>query len=442
MSETSENLGTADVQNTMDDLGTSARNRLAALSMTGPCTGPTSVSSCYLTSHVGRKYLRKPMLGTKSDAPREKLEASHRNRCIADTAPAATRPAKATEKAVLRRLVRPGYGHGTACFSGDEPKAGDNADGDEDHPDQPEPKGHVALPAQTGWPPSLACRLGDVTVGEASLPRPATVGRHRRDTGSVEFRDAVDQARTIVTGSRRIVVLTGAGISTESGIPDFRGPDGVWTKNPEAEKLSTLQAYVADPAVRRRSWQGRLDSPVWTAEPNSGHRALVALEQRGVLDTLVTQNIDGLHQAAGNDPDRVVEIHGTMRFVSCLTCGARTPMPQLLDRVRAGEEDPSCTQTTSAGVCAGILKSATISFGQNLVVEDLVRSEEAARRCDLLLAVGSTLSVYPAAGLVPTAHRAGARVVIVNEQPTEYDGLADVVVRGPIGEVLPALVGP
>jgi NAD-dependent deacetylase len=257
----------------------------------------------------------------------------------------------------------------------------------------------------------------------------------------VELLDAVDQARAVVAASRRIVVLTGAGISTDSGIPDFRGPDGVWTKNPEAEKLATLQHYVADPAVRRRAWQSRLDSPTWTAQPNSGHRALVALEGRGVLDTLVTQNIDGLHQAAGSDPGRVVEIHGTMHVVACLTCDARTPMAEVLDRVRAGEEDPSCTQTTSGGVCAGILKSATISFGQNLVVDDLVRSEEAARRCDLLLAIGSTLSVYPAAGLVPTAHRAGARVVIVNEQPTEFDGLADVVVRGPIGQVLPAIVG-
>jgi NAD-dependent deacetylase len=256
----------------------------------------------------------------------------------------------------------------------------------------------------------------------------------------VELQDAVDRAQALVAASRRIVVLTGAGISTDSGIPDFRGPQGVWTKNPEAEKLSTLQAYVADPDVRRRAWRARVDSPTWTAEPNSGHDALVVLERRGVLDTLVTQNIDGLHQLAGSDPDRVIEIHGTMRSVACLTCGTRTPMPDVLARVRAGEEDPACTETASGAVCSGILKSATISFGQNLVVEDLVRSEEAARRCDLLLAVGSTLAVYPAAGLVPTAHRAGARVVIVNGQPTEHDAIADVVVRGPIGEVLPAIV--
>jgi NAD-dependent deacetylase len=256
----------------------------------------------------------------------------------------------------------------------------------------------------------------------------------------VELPEAVDRARTLVGASRRIVALTGAGISTDSGIPDFRGPQGVWTRNPEAEKLSTLQAYVAEPEVRRRAWRTRLESPTWNAEPNSGHEAMVTLERRGVLDTLVTQNIDGLHQAAGSDPGRVVEIHGTMRFVACLSCGARTPMPDVLDRVQAGEDDPACTEITSGGQCSGILKSATISFGQNLVVEDLVRSEEAARRCDLLLAVGSTLAVYPAAGLVPVAHLAGARIVIVNGQPTEYDSIADVVVRGPIGEVLPAIV--
>jgi len=256
----------------------------------------------------------------------------------------------------------------------------------------------------------------------------------------VDLPEAVDRARVVVGASKRIVVLTGAGISTDSGIPDFRGPAGIWTKNPGAEKLATLQAYVADPDIRRRAWQSRLESPTWEAKPNAGHEALVALERRGTLDTLVTQNIDGLHQAAGSDPALVIEIHGTMRHVVCLSCGTRTPMPDVLTRVRAGDGDPACQETTPAGVCSGILKSATISFGQNLVADDLVRSEEAVRRCDLLLAVGSTLSVYPAAGLVPTAHRAGARIVIVNGEPTEYDTLADVVVRGPIGDVLPAIV--
>jgi NAD-dependent deacetylase len=256
----------------------------------------------------------------------------------------------------------------------------------------------------------------------------------------VDLGDAIARARALVASSSRIVVLTGAGISTDSGIPDFRGPNGVWTKNPEAEKLATLQAYMADPSVRQRSWRSRLESPTWQAEPNAGHRALVELERRGTLHTLVTQNVDGLHQAAGTGPDRIVEIHGTMREAVCLSCGARTPMDDILVRVGAGEDDPACTEATPSGTCGGILKSATISFGQDLVFEDLMRAEEAARTCDLLLAVGSTLSVYPAAGLVPIAHLAGAHVVIVNGEPTEYDSLADVVVRGSIGESLPAIV--
>ncbi len=250
----------------------------------------------------------------------------------------------------------------------------------------------------------------------------------------------IDGARRLLSGKTRVVVLTGAGISTDSGISDFRGPNGVWTKDPTAEKMATLETYMSDPDVRRRAWRNRLQSPTWDARPNAGHRALVALERRGGLDTLVTQNVDGLHQAAGSDPDRVIEIHGTMREVVCMSCGMRTPMPDVLERVHAGEEDPPCTAIIGGGTCSGILKSATISFGQNLVAEDLVRAERAARACDLLLAVGSTLSVYPAAGLVPTAQRSGASVVIVNAEPTEYDGIADVVVRGQISSALPAMV--
>ena len=253
--------------------------------------------------------------------------------------------------------------------------------------------------------------------------------------------NAIDEARHLLGQARRVVVLTGAGISTESGIPDFRGPDGVWTKNPEAERLATLDHYLADPDVRRRAWQSRLNSPTLAARPNAGHRALVELERRGVLDTIVTQNIDGLHQQAGSDPARVVEIHGTMHETACLSCGDRRPMADTLARVAAGEEDPPCLAPDGRGSpCGGILKSATISFGQSLVAEDLARAEQAAAACDLLLAVGSTLSVYPAAGLVPTAFRAGAQVVIVNAQPTDYDPIAEVVLRDPIGEVLPALV--
>ena len=252
---------------------------------------------------------------------------------------------------------------------------------------------------------------------------------------------SIERARQIVADSQRIVVLTGAGISTDSGIPDFRGPNGVWTKDPAAEKMATLRTYMSEPDVRRRAWRNRLESPTWEAKPNAGHTALVDLERRGVLHTLVTQNVDGLHHAAGSDPDKVVEIHGTMRAVMCMSCDRRSPMLEVLERVRAGEEDPPCTDMVAGTPCGGILKSATISFGQDLVVEDLVRAEHAARACDLLLAIGSTLSVYPAAGLVPTAHLAGASLVIVNADPTEYDSIADVVVRGSISAILPAIIG-
>ncbi|HZQ27707.1 MAG TPA: Sir2 family NAD-dependent protein deacetylase [Acidimicrobiales bacterium] len=240
--------------------------------------------------------------------------------------------------------------------------------------------------------------------------------------------------RAWIDQAERVTVLTGAGISTDSGIPDFRGPQGVWTKNPAAEKTATLQHYLSDPEVRKQAWQNRLHSPAWTAQPNAGHRALVHLEQRGKLHALVTQNIDELHQIAGSDPARVIEIHGTMRHVVCWSCGERAPMEKALERVRAGEEDPACR------TCGGILKSATISFGQNLNQADLMRAEAAATACDVLLAVGSSLTVYPAAGLVPLAKQSGARVVIVNAEPTPFDGLADAVVNAPIADVLPALL--
>jgi NAD-dependent deacetylase len=251
----------------------------------------------------------------------------------------------------------------------------------------------------------------------------------------------LSQAAALVARSARIVVLTGAGISTDSGIPDFRGPDGVWTRNPEAERAATIDAYLGDAAVRRRSWQSRLDSPLWEAQPNDGHRALVALERAGRLDTVVTQNIDGLHQKAGTDPARLIEIHGNAAAIVCLECGDQQPAEQVHARVRAGEDDPRCLHTQEGVVCGGILKSATISFGQSLVAADLWRAEAAAAACDLLLAVGSTLAVYPAAGLVPTARRAGAAVVIVNGGPTDMDELADVLVIGSISDVLPRMVG-
>jgi NAD-dependent deacetylase len=237
-----------------------------------------------------------------------------------------------------------------------------------------------------------------------------------------------------IRDASRVVVLTGAGISTESGIPDFRGPQGVWTKNPEAEKMATLQYYMSDPEIRKRAWRTRADHEAWKAKPNAGHVALADLERKGRVHTLVTQNVDGLHQAAGSSADRIVEIHGTMREVMCMSCGERAAMERALARVRAGEEDPTCR------TCGGILKSATISFGQNLIPEDLDRSFTAAAGADLFMAVGTSLVVYPVADLPRVALENGARLLIMNAEATPYDRFAAAVVRDRLGDVLPRLV--
>jgi NAD-dependent deacetylase len=245
----------------------------------------------------------------------------------------------------------------------------------------------------------------------------------------------IDQVRTWIDGARRVVVLTGAGISTDSGIPDFRGPQGVWTKNPLAEKMSNIHYYLADPEVRKLSWQNRLASPAWAAKPNAGHLAILELEKRGKLHALITQNIDELHQIAGNSPDKLIEVHGTMRRVMCWDCGMRAPMQKALDRVRGGEEDPKCRD------CGGILKSDTISFGQQLVPEVIDRAMRVAGEGDLFLSVGTSLQVYPVAGAVDIARAAGAKIVIVNAQPTPFDDIADAVLDGSISEVLPRICG-
>jgi NAD-dependent deacetylase len=242
------------------------------------------------------------------------------------------------------------------------------------------------------------------------------------------WREQVEDVAGWVRDAGAVGVLTGAGISTDSGIPDFRGPQGVWTKNPEAEKMATIQFYMGDPELRRRSWRNRMESEVWRASPNDGHRALVDIERRGNLAGIITQNVDGLHQAAGSDPALVVEVHGNTR------CRDQRPMEETLDRVRAGEDDPPCL------VCGGILKSATISFGEDLIPEVIEKAQMIAGSTDVFLAVGSSLTVYPAAGLVPTAVRHGARLVIINLEPTPYDDLADALLPGNTSQVLQALV--
>ena len=245
--------------------------------------------------------------------------------------------------------------------------------------------------------------------------------------------DDIELIASWLAAATRIVALTGAGISTESGIPDFRGPQGVWTKNPHAEKLSNIHHYMSDPEVRKAAWKARIDHPGWRAQPNAGHCAIVELERRGRLHALITQNIDGLHQRAGNSAEKVIEVHGTMRDVVCMSCNWRGPMQETLDRVRSGEEDPPCLR------CGGILKSATISFGQPLVSSVINRAFRMASEADVLLAIGTSLQVYPIAAVVPEAKHRGARVVIINAEPTQFDEVADAVLNQRIGEVLPMI---
>jgi NAD-dependent deacetylase len=252
--------------------------------------------------------------------------------------------------------------------------------------------------------------------------------------GHAPLEQTIGEVAGWIRSARNVVALTGAGISTDSGIPDFRGPNGVWTKDPKAERLSTLANYLADPEVRVRAWQLRLEHPAWTAAPSAGHRALAELERKDRLQTLVTQNIDGLHQAAGTSPARLVEIHGTMREVMCMACCDRAPMERALERVRAGEADPPCR------TCGGILKSATISFGQSLVRADLERSYAAAGRCDVFLAIGSSLTVFPVANLPQIALGNGAKLIILNGETTPYDAIASAVLTAPLAETLPAIV--
>ena len=242
-------------------------------------------------------------------------------------------------------------------------------------------------------------------------------------------------AAAYVSAAQSVTVLTGAGISTDSGIPDFRGPNGVWVKDPDAERLSNIRYYIAEPELRRKAWQNRLSTPMWTAQPNIGHRSLHHLSAAGKLRSLVTQNVDGLHQAAGHHDDEVIEVHGSIYRSACWDCGDRRPMQETLNRVRAGDPDPPCE------LCGGILKSDTISFGQSLVPDVIAAAMRAAEQCDLLLAVGTTLGVYPVANMVPRAKANGARVVILNGEPTKMDRLADAVVLGDIAQELPALVG-
>ena len=234
-------------------------------------------------------------------------------------------------------------------------------------------------------------------------------------------------------GVRRLVVLSGAGISTDSGIRDFRGPSGAWTLNPGAQQKHTYQAFLADPELRGSYWKSRYEHPIWRAKPNAGHLAVAALANSDIDTTVVTQNTDGLHQHAGAPADRVIELHGTMHGVICVECGHQSPTAEAIARIGAGEAVPQCLQ------CGGILKTASTMFGQTMSPEVFARAEQAVTACDLLLAVGTTLTVEPAGSLCASAVGAGATLVIVNWDRTPYDGIATEIIRDPLSEALPGI---
>ncbi|GHF55608.1 NAD-dependent protein deacetylase 2 [Streptomyces mashuensis] len=231
-----------------------------------------------------------------------------------------------------------------------------------------------------------------------------------------------------------VAILTGAGISTDSGIPDYRGPNGLWRRDPEAEKLVTYAYYMADPDVRRRSWQMRRATGTLQARPNAGHDAIVRLERSGTPVRVLTQNVDGLHQLAGLPERKVLELHGSVRSVVCTRCHRRSGMAEALERVAAGDPDPACEK------CGGVLKPATVMFGEALDPMVLGEAVAVAKACEVFIAVGTSLTVHPAAALAGLAADHGARLVVVNAEPTPYDERADEVVREPIGEALPALL--
>lgn len=246
---------------------------------------------------------------------------------------------------------------------------------------------------------------------------------------------SVKTAVEMIKASKEISVLTGAGISTASNIPDYRGPQGVWTKDPEAEAKATYQYWVTHAEHRQKRWAEMVNSKIWSAvEPNAGHISLNALQKTGQLHTLVTQNIDGLHQLAGVDMGRLVEVHGSTRRVVCVECSDENPMEYAIQRVRQGEADPKCES------CCGILKAAVISFGQALIEEDLYRAQLAAQECDLLICIGTSLGVFPIANMVPIAVAHEAKVLIINGEPTAMDHRADHILRGDINDILPKVM--
>lgn len=243
----------------------------------------------------------------------------------------------------------------------------------------------------------------------------------------------MDFAGDLVCEARRIVVCTGAGVSTDSGIPDYRGPAGQWTRDPASARFADLPSYLADAALREQAWARRVTNPALRAEPNAAHLALAHLYRRGVVSSVLTQNVDGLHQKAGVPDHAVLELHGNIRNTRCVNCGERRPMGEALERVRGGERDPKCLD------CGGILKSATVFFGEAVDATVFAQAARQLATADLLWVIGSSLRVQPAAGMVAATARDTA-LIIVNAEPTPYDTLAAAVVREPIGVAVPTIV--
>ncbi len=242
----------------------------------------------------------------------------------------------------------------------------------------------------------------------------------------------LQDAAELMQQAKRIVALTGAGISTESGIPDFRSPGSIWLQQPPI----SYHDFISKPEARQQYWQTRrnLSAKVIAAQPNSAHLALAELERKQLLQGIITQNFDGLHHDAGNDAERIIELHGTSRAAACTLCGKRSSIKELQQRIDAGEIDPTCPD------CGGLLKSATILFGQRVPEAELTRARELATACDLFLVVGSSLKVTPAATLPRIALKNYIPLIIINLQPTPLDDYADVVIHKKAGVVLPPLV--
>jgi NAD-dependent deacetylase len=239
--------------------------------------------------------------------------------------------------------------------------------------------------------------------------------------------------RQMIDEAKRVVIFTGAGISTESGIPDFRSPGGIWTKM----KPIDFSAFMSSAEARRETWRRRFatDETMRRAEPNRGHRAVAALVNRGKASAVITQNIDGLHQASGVPPSRVIELHGNTTYAHCLDCAQRYELADVREEFERTGEAPNCN------ACGGFVKTATISFGQSMPPAAMIRAEEETLASDLFIAIGSSLVVYPAAGFPELAARNGARLVILNREPTSLDPLADLVLHREIGDTFGTAVG-